>query len=502
MQLFDYVVVGAGSAGSVLAARLSEDPEVRVLLVEAGSADGPESMSVPPAWPALMGSSADWGYVTVPQTGLDGGVIPYPRGKVIGGSSGINAMVFMRGHRANYDEWSRNGATGWGYEDLLPFFKRSERAPGRDPGYRGTEGPLLVSPPVVHSPIYAAYFAAAVEVGHPVSDDLNGRQQDGMAWVDLNIVDGARQSAADAYLRPVLDRPNLTVIPDALLRRLILSGRRCTGVEYAIDGRSQMARAGREVILSAGAIGSAQLLMLSGIGPADHLRKLDIDVLVDLPGVGANLQDHPLGGITYSSTKPVPAPNNHGDVIVVARTRPDLPVPDIHLVHLDIPFHPPTMTGPDNGYTIAFSFTRPHSRGSLRLASNDPTVAPLIDVNFLGDERDLAAMVTALRMAREVGEARALAEWRAEEVLPGARVQGDDELREYVRRVTGTYFHPVGTCRMGTDPLAVVDTELRVHGVDALRVVDASVMPEIVGANPHATVVAIAERGAALIAGE
>ncbi|MET7747708.1 GMC family oxidoreductase N-terminal domain-containing protein [Micromonospora sp. NPDC005367] len=502
MQSFDYVIVGAGSAGSVLAARLSENSQNRVLLIEAGAAEGPELVAVPPAWPALIGSTADWGFATVPQNGNDGVVHPYPRGKVFGGSSSINAMAFMRGHASGYDAWARNGADGWGYDDLLPFFKRSERAPGRDSGYRGTEGPMVVSPATDGHPLAVAYLDAALEAGHHLSADLSGKEQEGVAWLDTNIVDGVRQSAADGYLRPVLGRPNLTVIPDVMVRRLTLSAGRCTGVEYSVDGQLRSATADREVILSAGAgaVGSPHLLMLSGIGPAEHLREFGIDVVADLPGVGANLQDHPLAGITYAATKPVPPTvNQHSDLVAMVRSRPDLPAPDIQLLFLDIAYHPPGLAGPANGYTIGFSLMLPYSRGSVRLAGSEPTTAPRIDPNFLGDERDLARMVTALRMAREVGEAQALAGWRVQEALPGAAVQDEAELEAYVRQVTGPYFHASGTCRIGTDPMAVVDADLRVHGVDALRVVDASVMPEIVGANPNATVLAIAERASALI---
>lgn len=502
MQSFDYVIVGAGSAGCVLAARLSEDPQVRVLLVEAGAADGPAAMSVPPAWPTLIGSSVDWGYVTTPQAGTNHVVQPYPRGKVLGGSSSINAMAFLRGHRAGYDAWAQDGAAGWGYEDLLPFFKRSERAPGRDLHYRGAGGPMVVSPTADPHPLTQAYLDAAVEVGHRFSADLNGEEQEGVGWLDTNIVGGVRQSVADAYLRPAIDRANLIVVPNALVGRLILAGGRCSGIEYAVEGQLHRAGADREVILSAGSIGSAQLLMLSGVGPADHLRGLGIDVLVDLPGVGADLQDHPLAGITYSATAPVPpTAGQHSDLIAMLRSHPDVPAPDVQLLFLDIAYHPPTMAGPTHGYTIGFSLMLPHSRGTVRLAGSDPTTAPLIDPNFLGDERDLAAMVTALRMAREVGESRALAPWRDEEQLPGAPVGDDAALREYVRQATGPYFHAAGTCRIGHDPLAVVDSELRVHGISALRVVDASVMPRIIGANPNATVLAIAERAAALITG-
>lgn len=501
MQGYDHVVVGAGSAGCVLAARLSEDPGTTVLLVEAGGAAGPDSMAVPPAWPTLIGSEVDWGYVTSPQRGTVNAVHPYPRGKVLGGSSSINAMAFLRGHRAAYDAWERAGATGWGYDGLLPFFKRSERAEGRDPRYRGTEGPMVVSPVGKSAPLFDAYLDAAVEAGYPFSADLNGEEQQGVAWLDTNIVAGARQSVADGYLAGAMGRPNLTVVSSALVRRLLVEEGRCTGIEYVVDGTPRRARADRETVLSAGAIGSAQLLMVSGIGPAGHLRELGIDVLADLPGVGANLQDHPLAGITYSAREPIPpGANQHSDLIGMLRSSPELPGPDIQLFFLDIPWHPPTMPGPEAGYTIGFSAMAPASRGSVRLASADPETAPVIDPNFLGDERDVATMVAGLRMAREVGEATALARWRDKEELPGAAVRGEDELRAYVRQVAGPYFHPVGTCRIGEDPLAVVDTELRVHGIDGLRVADASVMPQIVPANTNATVLAIAERAATLLA--
>ncbi|TDD45859.1 choline dehydrogenase [Nonomuraea terrae] len=500
MHSFDYVVVGAGSAGCVVAARLSQDPQTRVLLVEAGTPDGPESMAVPPAWPTLIGSSADWGFVTVPQSGTMDVVHPYPRGKVFGGSSSINAMAFLRGHRSSYDAWAANGATGWAYDDLLPYFKRSERAAGRDPRHRGADGPMTVAPPRSGHPLAYVYLEAAVEAGHATSPDLNGEHQEGVAWLETNIVDGRRFSVAEGYLRPILTRPNLTVISSALVHRVVVRDGRCTGIEYSINGDLRSARAEHEVILSAGSIGSAQLLMLSGIGPAAHLREHGLDVLADLPGVGGNLQDHPLAGITYSATKPVPpTANQHSDLIAMVRTRPELTSPDLQLIFLDIMYHPPTLIDPEHGYTIGFSLMQPHSRGSVRLTGADPAAAPLIDPNFLGDERDVETMVTGLRMAREVGEAEALAGWRGKEELPGAAVQDDAGLAAYVRSVTGPYFHPVGTCRIGDDLFGVVDTRLRVHGIDGLRVVDASVMPSIVAANPNATVIAIAERAADLI---
>ncbi|MFF3511173.1 GMC family oxidoreductase [Streptomyces sp. NPDC002573] len=469
-----------------------------MLLLEAGPADGPDTMAVPPAWLTLIGSEVDWGDTTVPQPAADGVARPYPRGKVLGGTSNINAMAFIRGHRTNYDEWAAAGADGWSYQDLLPFFKRTETTKGRDPAYRGTDGPMRAAPVSDASPLAHAYLQAAERLGYHHSDDLNGADQDGTCWWDLTIVDGTRQSAADGYLRPALNRPNLTVLTDALVHRLIGADDRCAGVEYSVGDEVRQVHPQRETILSAGSIGSAQLLLLSGIGPADHLHAVGVDVVADLPGVGANLQDHPWAGVTYAAARPVPpARNNHADLIAAVRSNPDLAAPDIQLIFSDVPYHPPTMPGPANGYTILFAALRPHSRGSVRLAGPDPTTAPLIDPNLLDDDRDLVTMLTALAMARELGDSLALAEWRDEEALPGPDVHDERELREYLRHATGPYWHSVGTCRIGTDPAAVVDLQLRVHGIDGLRVVDASVMPSIPGANTNATVLAIAERATA-----
>jgi choline dehydrogenase len=500
MNQFDYVVVGAGSAGCVIAARLSENPQNRVLLLEAGAADGPDTMAVPQAWPTLIGSEVDWGYKTVPQHAAGGMARPYPRGKVLGGSSSINAMTFLRGHRSGYDEWAAAGATGWGYQDLLPFFKHSETAENGDRAYRGGDGPMRVAPARHANPLSYVFRDAAVDVGYVRSDDLNGQDQEGINWTDLNIVNGSRQSAADGYVRPALGRPNLTVLTKALVHRLLLADGRCAGVEYSAGGELRQVYPQCETILSAGSIGSAQLLLLSGIGPAEQLRSVGIDVAADLPGVGANLHDHPFAGVVYAAAQPVPlGQNNHGEMFAAVRTSPDLTAPDIQLLLADVPVHPPWIPGPAAGYTIAFAALHPHSRGSVRLANADPASAPLIDPNFLGDDRDMALMLTALRIAREIGSAPAFDGWRAEEALPGPDVQDETGLRDYLSRDTDPYWHTVGTCRIGTDPAAVVDPQLRVRGVEALRVADASVMPTIPGANTHAAVLAIAERATTLI---
>jgi choline dehydrogenase len=499
---YDYIVVGGGTAGSVVAARLSENPDAHVLLLEAGPADGPEGVSVPAAWFTLIGSDVDWGYQTVEQPGLAGAALPYPRGKMLGGSSSINGMFYLRGDRSGYDDWAADGAPGWGYEDLLRYFRRSETAVGRDPRYRGTRGPMKPSVATNVHPVATALLRAFEQLGYPLAEDLSGADREGAARPELNVVGAVRQSAADGYLRPILDRPNLTVLTEASVRSLTISGTRCTGVEYGLHGEPLIAEVTGEVILCAGAIGSPHLLQLSGIGPADTLGTHGIDAVVDLPGVGENLADHPLGSVIYTPQKPLPAgTNNHGDAFAVLRTDPALSAPDVQLLFIDIPFVRPPMAAPPAGFTIAFSAVRPHSRGSVTLASNKAEVAPLIDPGLLTDERDMRTMLSALRLTRQIGSAHALAEWRKEEAQPGPTVRTEEQERDYLRRSTGSYSHAVGTCRLGVDERAVTDLQLRVRGIDGLRVADASVMPSIPGAGTNAAVFAIAERAAAIIAG-
>ncbi len=520
---FDVVVVGAGSAGCALAGRLTEDPSLRVLLLEAGGSDDLLEVRIPAAMYKVFRTRRDWNYTTEPQPGLDGRRLFWPRGKLLGGSSSINAMIYIRGAAADYDEWAKlTGDPTWSYEHVLPLFLRTEdNARGSD-RFHSVGGPLRVEDLRSPHPWTKAVVESAVAAGYPRNDDFNGPTQEGVGQYQVTQKRGRRWSAADAYLHPAEGRPNLDVRTGALTTRVLVEGGRATGVEYRQDGRVHTVRATREVVLSGGAINSPQLLMLSGIGPAEHLRSVGVDVVHDLPGVGEGLQDHPLVPVIWNvrsgkSLFRAESPSGYAQWFgarrgmltsniaesgLFTRSSPDLAEVDLQYHFVPAKFWRQAEVDPDvDAFTACAVLVHVASRGSVRLRSADPGWAPAIDAGYLTEPRDVDALVSGVEKAREIAAGGPLAGVLADEFSPGGTVHRPDELRRSVRQTLESLYHPVSSCRMGTDDLAVVDPQLRVRGIEGLRVVDASVMPTLIRGNTNAPTIMIAERAADLISG-
>jgi choline dehydrogenase len=522
----DFVVVGAGSAGCVMAARLSENPATSVILLEAGGEDKNFWIHVPLGYGKTFADKrVNWMFQTEPDPGANNRSIYWPRGKVLGGSSSINGMVYIRGQHEDFDHWRQLGNPGWSAADVLPYFRRAERNTRGGDDWHGGDGELSVSDASYSHPICDAFIAGAIELGFPRNDDFNGEKQEGVGYQQTTTRNGKRCSTAVGYLHPAMRRPNLRVITHALTERVLFDGKRAVGVAFRENGVPKTVRATREVILSGGAIGSPHILLLSGVGPAAHLAGLGVEIVHDLPGVGQCLQDHysaavklrckekitfndvmmnPLKqlavGVRYLIFRDGPLTMAAGPVALFARTRPELATPDVKISIS--PFssdNPAAGLHKFSGFTVIVYQLRPDSRGEIRLKSLDAAASPSIFPHYLSDQNDQRTVVDGLKLIRRILATGHFERFVESEFRPGPDVRTDDELLNYARQFGGTVYHPTSTCRMGNDPMAVVDPELRVHGIEGLRVVDASIMPTVASGNTNAATIMIGEKAADMI---
>ena len=522
---YDYIIVGAGSSGCVLANRLSTDPKNRVLLLEAGGRDLNPWIHVPVGYFKTMHNPAtDWCYMTEPDKGINNRRLQWPRGKVLGGSSSLNGLLYVRGQAQDYDRWEELGNKGWSFKNVLPYFKKSEDQERGADEYHGVGGPLKVSDLRLRRPIADMFIKASVETGIPANKDYNGADQEGVGYFQQTAHKGFRWSTARGFLNPAKKRPNLTVITKAHTTRVLFEGTRATGIEYLKNGKLEQVKADKEVILSAGAIGSPQILQLSGIGPKELLDKLQIPVVKALPGVGQNLQDHlqirlvfktdldtlndELNsyfkqfkvGLEYFFKRTGPLTLAASQVVVFTNSNPSVKRPDIqfHMQPLSAD-KPGDGVHPFSAFTASVCQLRPFSRGHIEIKSRDPLEYPEIHPNYLSDERDQKIAIDSVKVARKIADAPALKEHIVDEFVPGRQFQTDEELLDAARQFSQTIYHPTSTCKMGNDEMAVVNDRLQVHGIEGLRVIDASIMPEIVSGNTNAPAIMIAEKGADMI---
>lgn len=520
--MYDYIVIGAGSAGCVLTNKLSENPDNKVLLLEAGGPDDIQEIYIPAAFGGLFKTPIDWDYATAAEENMNGRELYWPRGKVLGGSSSINAMIYIRGHRNIYDAWAKMGNEGWEYDDVLPAFKEVENQERGADDFHGVGGGLNVADQRDPNALTAAFVDAAAAVGIARNPDFNGAEQIGSGYYQVTQKNGQRCSASAAFLHPVMNRENLTIQTNAQVQKLMFEGNRCVGVTYLHEGKEVGVRVNKEIILSAGSIGSPQILMLSGVGPREHLEEMGINVVVDLPGVGQNLQDHPAVMVAYHCNEPItlanaeteesvetytnsgkgPLSSNVGEGGAFLQLDESSIAPDMQYHFAPSWFVEHGFKNPEgHGYTIGPTLLLPESRGQIKLRSANPADRPVIEANYFSAEKDMRLMIEGVKLARKMGESDMFKPYNGGEYLPGPDVQTDEQIADFISQYAETLYHPVGTCKMGVDEMAVVNPELQVHGVEGLRVADASVMPIITNGNTNAPTIMIGTKCAQMILG-